>query len=310
MKILVYGLGAIGITFATFLKEAGNTVFGKVKEKNFPKRLYVSGIWGNHSAELDRLSSNILDFKDEDIDLIILSVKAYNTEEALKDIKQIIKDNTILLLTQNGYGNYELAIKYIGKDKTLLSRVIFGAKVIEKGKVNITVNADDVIIGQPDRALPEDKIKDIVNVIRKSGIPTSYSPDVYKILWDKIIYNCALNPLGAILSCSYGDLAANRYTREVMNKIVNEIFEITKAYKIELNWENPKDYLNFFYKKLIPPTKEHYPSMFYDIQTGKRTEIDALNGAIVRLAKAKGLETPTNELITNLIKFKEKINRS
>jgi len=310
MKILVYGLGAIGITFATFLKEAGNTVFGKVKEKNFPKRLYVSGIWGNHSAELDRLSSNILDFKDEDIDLIILSVKAYNTEEALKDIKQIIKDNTILLLTQNGYGNYELAIKYIGKDKTLLSRVIFGAKVIEKGKVNITVNADDVIIGQPDRALPEDKIKDIVNVIRKSGIPTSYSPDVYKILWDKIIYNCALNPLGAILSCSYGDLADNRYTREVMNKIVNEIFEITKAYKIELNWENPKDYLNFFYKKLIPPTKEHYPSMFYDIQTGKRTEIDALNGAIVRLAKAKGLETPTNELITNLIKFKEKINRS
>ncbi len=310
MKILVYGLGAIGITFATFLKEAGNTVFGKVKEKNFPKKLYVSGIWGNHSAELDRLSSDILDFKDEDIDLIILSVKAYNTEEALKDIKQIIKDNTILLLTQNGYGNYELAIKYIGKDKTLLSRVIFGAKVIEKGKVNITVNADDVIIGQPDRALPEDKIKDIVNVIRKSGIPTSYSPDVYKILWDKIIYNCALNPLGAILSCSYGDLADNRYTREVMNKIVNEIFEITKAYKIELNWENPKDYLNFFYKKLIPPTKEHYPSMFYDIQTGKRTEIDALNGAIVRLAKAKGLETPTNELITNLIKFKEKTNRS
>ena len=310
MNILVYGLGAIGITFATFLKEAGNTVFGKVKEKNFPKKLYVSGIWGNHSAELDRLSSDILDFKNEDIDLIILSVKAYNTEEALKDIKQIIRDNTILLLTQNGYGNYELAVKYIGKEKTLLSRVIFGAKVIEKGKVNITVNADDVIIGQPDRAISEDKIKDIVNVIRKSGIPTSYSPDVYKILWDKIIYNCALNPLGAILSCSYGDLADNEYTREVMNKIVNEIFEITKAYEIELNWENPKDYLNFFYKKLIPPTKEHYPSMFYDIQTGKRTEIDALNGAIVRLAKAKGLETPTNELITNLIKFKEKTNRS
>ncbi|RUM60639.1 MAG: 2-dehydropantoate 2-reductase [Persephonella sp.] len=309
MKILVYGLGAIGITFATFLKESGNIVFGKVKEKNFPRKLYVNGIWGKHSAELDKISSDILDFKNEEIDLIILSVKAYNTEEALKDIKQIIRNDTILLLTQNGYGNYELAVKYIGKERTLLSRVIFGAKVVEKGKVNITVNADDVIIGQPDRAIPEDKIKAIVNIIRKSGIPASYSPDVYKILWDKIIYNCALNPLGAILGCSYGDLADNEYTKKIMSKIVEEIFKITKAYKIELNWENPQDYLNFFYKELIPPTREHYPSMFYDIQTGKRTEIDALNGAIVKLAKAKNLETPTNELITNLIKFKEKINR-
>ena len=308
MRILVYGLGAIGITFATFLKENGNIVYGKTKSKDFPKTLYVNGIWGEHKATLDNVSDNILDFSDEDIDLIILSVKSYDTENALKDIKRIIKPNTILLLTQNGYGNYELAKEIIGERQTLLGRVIFGAKVIEKGKVNITVNADDVRIGQPDNAIDKDKILKIVDVIKKSKIPASYSPDVYKILWDKILYNCALNPLGAILECSYGELAENKHTQETMNNIIYEIFSVAKANKIKLNWDNPEEYIEYFYSKLIPPTKNHYPSMYYDIKMGKKTEIDALNGAIVGLAKKVGLKAPTNETITNLIKFKEKKN--
>ena len=305
MKILIYGLGAIGITFATFLKESGNTVFGKSKDKDFPVKLYVDGIWGKHSAELDKVSDNILNFKNTDLDLIILSVKSYDTEQALKDIKKIIKPETIVLLTQNGYGNYELATEIIGKEQTLLGRVIFGAKVIDKGKVRITVNADDVRIGQPDNAIDKNKILKVVETIRKSGIPTSYSPDVYKILWDKILYNCALNPLGAILECSYGDLANNENTKNIMNKIIEEIFLVAELNKIQLNWKTPEEYIDFFYKKLIPPTKEHFPSMYYDIKDGKRTEIDALNGAVVKLAEKVGVKVPTNETIVNLIKFKE-----
>ncbi len=306
MNILVYGLGAIGITFATFLKESGNNVYGKVKDKNFPKNLYIDGIWGKHSAELDGISDNILDFKDINLDLIILAVKSYDTEKALNDIKKILKPNSIVLLTQNGYGNYELAVKIIGKEHTLLGRVIFGAKVIDKGKVRITVNADDVRIGQPDNAIDKKVILKIVEKINKAGIPTSYSPDVYKILWDKILYNCALNPLGAILECSYGELADNKNTRLIMNKIIEEIFLVAKLNNIQLNWNNAEEYIDFFYNKLVPPTRNHFPSMYYDIQTGKRTEIDALNGAIVKLAEKVGIKAPTNETIVNLIKFKEK----
>ena len=306
MKILVYGLGAIGTTFATFLKERGNIVYGKSKDKDFPQNLYVEGIWGKHSAKLDAVSDNILNFQNTDLDLIILSVKSYDTERALEDIKKIIKPETIVLLTQNGYGNYELAVKIVGKERTLLGRVIFGAKVLEKGKVKITVNADDVRIGQPDKAIEERKILEIVNIINRSGIPTSYSPDVYKILWDKILYNSALNPLGAILECNYGRLAKDDNTRDIMNKIIEEIFMVAKLNKIQLNWKKPEDYINYFYNRLIPPTEEHFPSMYYDIKDGKRTEIDALNGAIVKLAKKVGVEAPTNETIVKLIKFKER----
>jgi 2-dehydropantoate 2-reductase len=305
-KILVYGLGAIGTTFATFLKESGNIVYGKVNKNNFPKSLEITGIWGKHKAVLDDISTDILDFNNIEFDLIILAVKSYDTEKAIKDIKQIIKDKTIVLLTQNGYGNYEIAKEYIGADKVLLSRVIFGAKVLKLGKVEITVNADDVVIGQPDGAINEEKVKEIVKLIKNSGIPARYSKDVYKILWDKILYNSALNPLGAILECSYGDLAYNPETKEVMNNIIREIFKVAEANNIELNWNSPEDYIDFFYSKLIPPTKEHYPSMYYDIKQGKKTEIDTLNGAIVNLAKGKNISVPVNETIVNLLKFKEK----
>ncbi len=309
MNILVYGLGAVGTVFATFLKEAGHTVYGKTKEKYIPylkdKTLQIQGIWGNHQAKLDGVVASIEELKGKSFDLIIITVKSYDTKTAIQDIKKIINDKTYILLAQNGYGNYETAKQYIPAEQILLARVIFGAKLLKPGIAEITVNADDVVIGQPENLGNEEEIKRLIDVIKNAGIPARFSSDVYQILWDKILYNSALNPLGAILECSYGELAKNPHTRETMNSIVREIFEVAKANGIKLRWDSPDKYLEHFYKKLIPPTEKHYPSMYYDIKEGKRTEIDALNGAIVRLAKQAGIDVPVNETITNLLKFKE-----
>ena len=309
MNIAVVGLGALGIAFATFLKNSGITVFGITKEKylkNFEKNtVRVKGIWGDHTANLDGIYSDPSQIK-ENINLVILTVKSYDTEKALNQIKPIVGKETLILIAQNGYGNYEKAVEIFGKDKVLLSRVIFGSKIVDKNSVEITVSADDVRIGDPSKTIPEKKVLNIVETIRKSGIPASFAPDVYQILWDKILYNCALNPLGALLECSYGDLAENKYTRQIMENIIKEIFLVTKANDIKLRWENSEEYIKHFYQNLIPPTKKHFPSMFYDLKSGKKTEIDSLNGAIVILAhQKKGIKAPTNETITLLIKFKE-----
>ena len=312
MKIVVFGLGALGTAFATFLKESGHTVYGITKIEYEPllknKTLKVSGIWGNHEAKLDGIYSSVEKIKD-DIDVVFLTVKSYDTEKAVQQIKSIVGENTLVVVAQNGYGNYETVSSVIGKEHTLLARVIFGSKVIKPGEVEITVNADDVRIGDPSKTIPEEKVLKVACLIKHSGIPASYDPDVYKTLWDKILYNCALNPLGALLECSYGTLASIEETREVMDSIIDEIFLVTEKHNIQLNWENPQEYKKHFYENLIPPTKEHFPSMYHDIKAGKKIEIDALNGAIVRLAKEKGLKVPTNETITKLIKAKEKIKR-
>ncbi len=311
MDILVFGLGALGTVFATCLKNAGHNVYTFIKKEHLSKfknkKLKIIGLFGEKEVELNEFFYELKDLKERFLDLIILTVKAFDTEKAIYQIKEIIKPDTLVLLAQNGYGNYEIASKILGKEKVILGRVIFGARVIKPGLAEVTVIADDVVIGQPDKAIDKTTLENIANMLTNAGIPTRVSEDVYAILWDKILYNSALNPLGALLECSYGDLAEMEETRWIMNKIIDEIFEVTKANNIKLNWKNSEEYKKIFYEKLIPPTAKHYPSMYYDIKSGKKTEIDALNGAIVELAKKAGLKAEINQVITNLIKAKEKL---
>ncbi len=311
MKILIFGLGALGTVFATSLKASGQTVFGITKDKYITnikdKTLQIKGIFGEKKVQLDNIFTNPEKIQNKDLDLIILSVKAYDTETVINQIKPLLGQNTLVLLAQNGYGNYEIASSIIGKERVILSRIIFGAKIVKTGIAEVTVFADDMVIGQPDNLISEKKLNEIADIFNKAGIPTRVSQEVYAILWDKILYNSALNPLGAILECDYGTLAKHEETRKIMNKIVEEIFNVAKFKKIKLNWTDYKEYLNYFYEKLVPPTAKHFPSMYYDVKNGKKTEIDAFNGAIVKLARQCNLSIPVNETITNLIKAKENL---
>jgi len=312
MKIVILGLGALGTVFAAFLEKGGHTVYAIIKEKYLKdyenRKVRVTGIWGEHWSVLDGIYSSVEPLKHEDIDLIFLAVKSYDTEKAAKQIKPLVKEKTFVVVLQNGYGNYEIVSKEIGREHTLLARVIFGSKVIETGYAEVTVIADDVRLGQPDNAIPEDKIIEIASEINSAGIPTFYAKNVYQLLWDKILYNCALNPLGAILECNYGQLAEHEETREIMTTIIKEIFVVAKANNIKLNWRTYEEYLDHFYDNLVPPTSKHFPSMYHDIKAGKKLEIDALNGAVVKLARRRNISVPVNETITYLIKTKESLS--
>jgi 2-dehydropantoate 2-reductase len=131
---------------------------------------------------LDDIFTNAEQIKKKDIDLIIVSVKAYDTHTSINQIKTIIGENTLILLAQNGYGNYEIATSILGKEKVILSRVIFGAKIIEIGTAEVIVFADDIVIGQPDRVIPEEILNEIAKIFNESEFPTRVSQDVYAIL--------------------------------------------------------------------------------------------------------------------------------
>ncbi|HMK42991.1 MAG TPA: ketopantoate reductase family protein, partial [Dissulfurispiraceae bacterium] len=265
----------------------------------------VCGIWGSHAAMLDGVSPSVESLRTETFDLILLTVKSYDTEQAVSQIMPLLKEQSLIVSAQNGYGNYETIARHAGAGHTLLARIIFGARIVEPGLADVTVIADDVRIGQPAGAVAEQRIREIAASFRAAGIPTSYATDVYAILWAKILYNCALNPLGALLECSYGALADHIETKTIMNNIITEIFGVMKAHSIKVQWKKAEDYLKVFYTKLVPPTRDHYPSMYHDLKAGKKLEIDALNGAIVQLAREKGIAVPVNEAITDLVKARE-----
>ncbi len=307
MRFLVVGVGAIGGAYLAFLSKAGHEAFGLVKKGRKLDRIRVSGIWGEFETPVRTIDDvNGLPWKP---DLIIISVKSYDTEKALEQVKPVVGENIFLMNAQNGYGNYEKSAELFGEDRVILARVIFGSRVVSAGEIEITVCADDVVIGNPAGLIDENFLKNLAEVFTKSGIPTRYDREVYKYLWDKIIYNCALNPLGALLEANYGMLAQNPHTREIMDRIIDEVFEVAEKAGIESFWKSSEEYKKVFYERLIPPTSAHYPSMLADIKKGK-TEIDALNGAIWKLGRKHGIDTPTNELITKLVKAKEEFNRT
>ncbi len=116
--ILVAGLGALGTVFATLLKESGHTVFTLTREKYLSalsdREVRVSGIWGGHKAALDGIYGSIEPLRAVAFDLVILSVKSYDTAGAIEQVKPLVGKDTLVIVAQNGYGNYETVSEAVG----------------------------------------------------------------------------------------------------------------------------------------------------------------------------------------------------
>jgi len=309
MKVLVFGLGALGTVYSCLLKKEGHQVYGvdmpptvkAIREQG----VKVSGIWGEHAARLDEVVSDINELGTGGFDLIILTVKAFDTALAAGKISPIISPHTRVMLAQNGYGNYQAALDSIPAQQLIVGRLIFGSETKAPGVAKVTVIADDVILGSPDGLIDYSWLEELSALFSAAGIPTRASDRIMQFVWGKIIYNSALNPLGAILEVAYGRLAEMEHTRHLMDSIIEEIFALLSAMGQEVLWKDAAEYKAAFYSQMIPTTAEHHASMLQDIQRGRRTEIDALNGAVVELGRQFQVDTPVNAVITALLKSKE-----
>jgi 2-dehydropantoate 2-reductase len=311
MKILVAGLGALGTVYSCLLKEQGHYVVGLDREPVIEairqQGLRVTGIWGDHQARLDEPAIDAGQIHGRDFNLVVLTVKSFDTEDVAKEIAGVFGSDTYLLLAQNGYGNYEAAARHISEHKIILGRVIFGAETIAAGASKVTVIADDVVLGSPRKLIEGRILEEFARMFCAAGIPTRASDQVLQYLWGKIIYNAALNSLGAILEVNYGKLAEIEHSRLLMDSIIRETFAVLDAMGQETLWPDADVYMQDFYGKLVPLTAAHHASMLQDIQSGRKTEIEALNGAVVDLGRKFGVNTPANEIIASLVRAKESL---
>lgn len=313
MKLLVIGLGALGTVYSCLLSLAGHEVTGLSrpagKDKLRADGVKVTGIWGEHSTKLFNVVSAVSELSNKKFDMIIVTVKSFLAEEIAQQLSPLVRDNTYIFLLQNGYGNFEAAAKSIPEDKIVLGRVIFGAETLAAGESKVTVIADDVMIGSPKNLINPELLEEFAEIFRKALIPTKASSEIMKYIWGKIIYNSALNSLGAIFEVSYGKLAEEPVTRELMDKMIGEIFDLLRVRNVPTFFPDAQSYLSNFYDHLVPPTSAHHSSMLQDIRSGRRTEIDALNGAVVELAHQSGSPVPVNEVIAAMVKAKENFTK-
>lgn len=277
------------------------------------KGLRIEGIWGEHTVNSNILCySNSQDVKEDHagtFDLILITVKSYDTFSAASDIRNIVNMDTLVLSLQNGLGNTEILSKNIGADQVLGGMLIFGAEIPSPGKVNVTVSADDVVIGRVSERTEQSSVEEISAAFTAAGIKTKTTDKIAMHLWKKLLYNCSLNALASILNVSYGQLLDTEHTKNIMRRVIMEVYQLAEKSGIELEPKTKEEYSKILFNHLIPLTSAHRPSMLQDIEKRKKTEIDNLNGMIAILSKNYGLFAHSNLMLTELIKFKEKKNR-
>jgi 2-dehydropantoate 2-reductase len=309
---LIYGAGAIGSVLGGFLHKIGRSVTYVGRGEHFlalsEKGLRITGIWGEHIVPPQEVHIPSNSDPKKQFSIILLCVKSKDTDDSAAQAAQLLKEDGILVSMQNGLNNWEAIARQVGEDRTVGARVIFGAEILDPGHARVTVNADDVLLGEPFLPVNRQLLQALSEDLSLSGIPCRIvSKDyIWAAIWGKVLYNSSLNPLGALLEVAYGKLGESAETRGIMKVIIEEIFLVMKAKGVVVPYRDADEYYHYLLEMQLPPTVGHRASMLQDILLGRQTEIDALNGAISQYARDYGISTPYNDLLTALIKFKEK----
>jgi 2-dehydropantoate 2-reductase len=310
-RILVAGAGALGLVFGALLRRAGHavTLLGRAVHTDAVSAdgVRVEGLWGEHVATDFELATDATQLRGQ-FDAVLVTVKSYDTCRIAAALVPFVAADGAMISLQNGLGNVEALRAAVGPQRVLAGRVIFGAETIAPARVRVTVYADPVLIGVSKGGVNsplEGAARAWAQRFAAAGIPSAYSEDIEAALWGKVLYNAALNPLGALLGVHYGALAADVNARALMDAVITEAFGVALAEGVTLPWLSAAEYRDVFYGHLVPSTFRHRPSMLQDLERGRPTEIDAINGEVWKRGVAHGIVTPANELLTRLVHARE-----
>lgn len=310
MNILVIGSGAVGIGIGSSLLSQGVNI-SFLASKNTARKMKEDGIkrtglFTNYffNPQEFNVYESYEEIPKKTFDYVLITSKTTSNDDISKKLNEnrdILKDDFTILIIQNGFGNDQLFLRYFKTTEVYCARIITGFTRPERNISEVTVYTEPILLGSLQGENIE-HLKIIADKITASGIKCELSYELDKYLWAKMLYNCSLNALGAILDVTYGKLTENEYTKEIMNNIIDEIFDVIAASPYETLWNTPEEYRKIFYTKLVPDTYNHYSSTHQDIKRKIETEIDTLNGKVIELGEKYGVDVSTNKLIYNLIK--------
>ncbi len=298
MKILVFGAGAIGSLYGGLLANSGQEVHlvGRpyhmdAISKNGLKILIDDSEIISHP--IPHVSVSEID----DIDFVLLTTKAYSIPEAVESLRPF-SDIPIIVL-QNGLGNEDVVSDLLGSRKVLRAITCNGAMIKAPGTV-IWTGKGNTEIGSNFPEMMQFGIN-VVNVFRNAGFEMRWSDNVLGTVWLKAIANAAINPISALTHLRNGELYSDKSIRHLMLDVIKESLRVARAVRIDLPTNEPIRYVLGTLKR----TGNNKSSMLQDIEAGKPTEIDFINGAIANIGERFGIDAPINKILTTLVKAKE-----
>jgi 2-dehydropantoate 2-reductase len=301
MKIVIMGAGAMGSLFAGFLVSSDQEVWlvdirqeqidairsvGLTVEKNGKSQI----LHVNATSDVTSMGK---------ADLVLFFVKSYHTEKAASDAFILQKEDTIFLTLQNGLGNEEAICKFINPKKVMLGVTNHGATLLGPGHIR-HAGWGKTYIGELDGKIT-DRATYVARTFSNAEIETEVSPNIHDLIWGKLLTNVGINALTALTGLKNGQLLDFPETLRLMETLISEAAEVAGKKGIRIEGDPIHKA-----RAIAEATRKNRSSMGQDVDFKRKTEIDAINGAVVREAKRLGISVPYNQMITDLVKVFER----
>ncbi|MHB1394101.1 MAG: ketopantoate reductase family protein [Clostridia bacterium] len=298
MKIAIIGAGAMGSLYGGYLSKAGQEV-------------YLVDVWQQHVDEINMHGLKIEEPEGEvavypkaavsadtvgTVDLAIVFVKSIMTKKAMESNIALISPNTYVLSLQNGYGNIDEIEKFVKRDRIIAGTTAHGATMLSPGRIKHagkgvthigSVSKDD-----------DKKVQEIAQILKTAGFDTDAAHNVMELIWDKLIINVGINALTAVLKLRNGQLLDHDESKVIMKAAVEEAVMVANS--LGMNFDNEETLKKVM--EVARKTEQNMSSMLQDVTNKRKTEIDTINGAIVREGSKANISTPSNMVLTNLVK--------
>jgi 2-dehydropantoate 2-reductase len=302
-RVAVVGAGAVGGYFGGMLARAGVrvTLIGRPAHVAVWNRdgLFVDSV---NFQERIRVEASTDIAASADADLVLFSVKSLDTEETARQLVRHVRGDALILSLQNGVDNVE-RIRAAAALDPIAAVVYVASSMPAPGCVKHGGRGDLLIGDLPGREKPsrEAAVANVAALFETAGVPCRVSPDIQADLWTKLITNAGLNGISAVVGATYGEVVAIPESRETIRQMVNECVAVARASGVSLPEVDFAESVLQFGERV----GQVFASTAQDLERRKPTEIDALNGFVVRRGTELGVATPVNQAILALVKLRE-----
>ena len=302
MKIGIVGAGAMGCVYAALMADAGNEVWAidtwqAHVDAIAANGLRLEGASGDRTVALGATSDPATVGP---CDLVIVATKAPQVEAAAAGARALLGPETTVLTIQNGLGSAAKVARILGEQRVIVGVVGgFGASIVAPGHAHHN-GMELVRLGEAHGAVTP-RLERIAALWRESGFRVKCFDDIDQLVWEKLICNVCFSGTATLTGLTVGEIMADADAWPIASGCAAEAYRVARAKNIRLDFDDPVGYVHDFGAK-IPGAR---PSMLLDHLAGRRSEIDAINGAIPPEALALGLEAPYNTLVSALVRAKE-----
>ena len=280
MKICILGAGALGSAIGGTLAEAGSEVYLINRRDEYVNNINTKGL-----ILRDGIADRAVKVQARTdctgigpVDLIIVLVKSFHTKEAIANAREIIGDQTIIMSLQNGLGNEEALAEVVGKERLLGGKTYVGGVMLSPGHVLAGTKNKYTYIGELDGTISE-RVTRVADVFSKAGLSTVVSHNISGVIWDKLLINVATGALSGITGLPYGGLYNVPEIRDCAFEAILEGIAVAKASGVVLATEDAE---KIWLKAAEGLPAEFKTSILQSLEKGSITEIDEINGSIVR----------------------------